>query len=114
MKQISFEDIGSVVATFAAGEGVKGGQVVKVTGNGAVGPCQDGEAFCGVALEPRKGCCGVQVKGFAAVSCTGTLALGRTGLTADGKGGVRTAGAEETGVAALVASAEDGCAVICL
>ena len=124
MKNFSFEDIGAVTATFATGEGVKGGQVVKVTGNGTVGPCEDGDAFCGVALEPRKGGCGVQVKGFAAVPATGTLALGWTGLVADGKGGVRAAkGASvdgqtstpaETGVPALVVSAESGSAVICL
>ncbi len=38
MSKISFEDIGSVVATFLADSGVKGGQVVKLTGNGQVGP----------------------------------------------------------------------------
>ena len=50
MSKISFEDIGSVVATFLADSGVKGGQVVKLTGNGQVGPCSAGDAFCGVAL----------------------------------------------------------------
>ena len=88
MSKISFEDIGAVTATFAAGEGVEGGQVVKVTGNGTVGPCAAGDAFCGVALEPRKGAAAVQVKGFVTVSCTGDLALGWTALAADGQGGV--------------------------
>lgn len=50
MSKISFEDIGSVVATFLADSGVKGGQVVKLTGSGRVGPCSAGDAFCGVAL----------------------------------------------------------------
>ena len=44
MSKLSFEGIGAVVATFSAGEGVKGGQPVKLTGNGAVGPCSAGEA----------------------------------------------------------------------
>ena len=47
MSRISFEGIGEVAATFACGEGVKAGQVVKLTGNGTVGPCGDGERFCG-------------------------------------------------------------------
>jgi len=47
MSRISFEGIGEVAATFACGEGVKAGQVVKLTGDGTVGPCGDGERFCG-------------------------------------------------------------------
>ena len=92
MSKISFEDIGSVVATFLADSGVKGGQVVKLTGNGQVGPCSAGDAFCGVALEPRAGMAAVQVKGFVPVKT-----------------------AESGGVAALVAEVrDDGRAVICL
>ena len=34
MSKISFEGIGEVAATFACGDGVTAGQVVKVTGNG--------------------------------------------------------------------------------
>lgn len=114
MKQVSFEDIGNVTATFAAGEGVRGGQVVKLTENGTVGPCQAGDAFCGVALEPRRGGCGVQVKGFVSVSCTGTLALSWASLSADGKGGVQAADSAAAGVSALVVCAEEGSAVLCL
>ncbi len=111
MSNCSFDGIGAVVATFAVDEGVTGGQVVKVTGNGQVGPCTDGDKFCGVALEPRAGLAGVQVKGFVTVSGTG-LALGAATLAADGKGGVKNAA---EGVSAIVVSAdEDGTAVICL
>ena len=111
MSKFSFEDIGAVTATFAAGEGVEGGQVVRMTANGTVGPCAEGDAFCGVALEPRKGAAAVQVKGFVTVSCTGSLTLGRTDLAADGKGGVKAASG---GVTALVVSVGDGSAVVCL
>ena len=107
MSKISFEDIGAVVATFAAEEGVGGGQVVKVTGEGTVGPCGDGMAF-----QPRKGMAAVQVKGFLTVSTTGTLTLGWVNLAADGKGGVKKV--SSGGVAALVVSASDTGAVICL
>lgn len=47
MSKVSFEDIGMVTATFAAREDMKPGQVVKITGNGEVGACTDGDAFCG-------------------------------------------------------------------
>ena len=64
MSKVSFEDIGMVTATFTAREDVKSGQVVKITGNGEVGACADGDAFCGLALSVRSGFAGVQVKGF--------------------------------------------------
>ncbi|MDY3906928.1 MAG: hypothetical protein SOZ47_09040 [Lawsonibacter sp.] len=112
MSKFSFEDIGAVTATFAADQGVEGGQVVKVTANSTVGACADGDDFCGVALEPRKGAAAVQVKGFVTVSCTGDLTLGWTALAADGKGGVKAAASG--GVTALVVSASGGSAVICL
>lgn len=113
MNKVSFEDIGAVTATFLQGEGVVAGQVVKVTKNGEVGPCGDGDAFCGVALAGRKGFCGVQVKGFLTVPITSPVTLGHVALAADGKGGVKTA---EGGVAALVVSVDEGgkSAVICL
>ena len=55
MSKISFEGIGEVAATFACGDGVTAGQVVKVTGNGAVGACSDGDRFCGMALSAQDG-----------------------------------------------------------
>ena len=112
MSKFSFEDIGAVTATFAADQGVEGGQVVKVTANSTVGACADGDDFCGVALEPRKGAAAVQVKGFVTVCCTSSLTLGWTALAADGKGGVKAAASG--GVTALVVSASGGSAVICL
>lgn len=124
---ISFGGIGAVVATFAVQEGVKGGQVVKLTGNGQAGPCGSGDLFCGVALEPRAGFGAVQVRGFAEVRTGEKLSPGWAELVADGSGGVRKARAAvqpaegqsgspaEQGVRVLVASAEsDSAAVLCL
>ena len=99
-----------------------------MTEDGTVGPCADGDAFCGVALEPRNGAAAVQVKGFTKVSRTGQLNLGWVELVADGQGGVKAAEAPSVtvesgavtlpspaGVRALVVStAEDGTAVLCL
>lgn len=112
MSKFSFEDIGAVVATFACGEDVTGGKVVKVTANGTVGLCSAKDKFCGVAMQPRKGGAAVQVKGFVTVSTTGTLTPGWASLEADGNGGVQAA--SEGGVNALVVSAEESSAVVCL
>ena len=112
MSKISFEDIGAVVATCQAEAAVQGGQVVKLIGNGTVAPCSEGDAFCGVAMEPRNGLTGVQFKGFVTVSCTGALNVGWATLAADGAGGVKRAG---SGVSAQVICVNpDGTAVICL
>ena len=43
--RVSFEGIGEVMATFYAGEGVKGGQVVKLGGDGEV-------IHCGAGVKP--------------------------------------------------------------
>ena len=90
MSRISFEGIGEVAATFACGEGVKAGQVVKLTGNGTVGPCGDGERFCGVALSAGEGFAAVQLGGLIRVAASGgALTEGWNRLLADGSGGVR-------------------------
>lgn len=91
MNKVSFEEIGAVAATFFAQKEVKAGQVVKMTGNGQVGPCSAGDKFCGVALSNENGCAGVQVKGFCPVAVTGSIDLGWNALAADGAGGVQTA-----------------------
>ena len=112
MSKISFDDIGNVMATFYADEGVEAGQMVKVTGNGTVGPCAVGDSICGVAGQVRCGAVAVQVGGFMQVNTTGEVDLGRVKLAADGKGGVQV---DEDGVQALVVQVEqDGKAVICL
>ena len=87
MSRISFEGIGEVAATFACGEGVKAGQVVKLTGDGAVGPCGDGERFCGVALSAGEGFAAVQLGGLIRVAASGgALSEGWNRLLADGSG----------------------------
>ena len=114
MSKVSFDDIGAVVATFAAKDGVKPGQVVKITANGEVGACSANDAFAGLALSTRESFAGVQVKGFLTVPTTGTVNLGRVSLAADGSGGVQAA--STGGVPVLVVSVDTaaGTAVICL
>lgn len=113
MSKISFEDIGSLIVTFDAQEGVQAGQVVKVTGNGTVGPCQQGDAFCGVAGSVKNGAAAVQVAGFVEVAATLPLQLGNVKLAANGTGGVKEA---QDGVSAIVVEVDEvgSKAVICL
>ena len=108
MGKVSFDDIGGVVATFAAQEGMsQEEQVVKLTANGEVGPCADGDAFCGVALSGADGFAGVQVKGFVEVKTTGEVALGWVKLAADGNGGVK---ADDSGREYLVVNYDSAAA----
>ena len=87
---VSFEEIGQVVATFEAANGVKEGQVCRLTANGKVGPCAKGGDFCGAAVASRGDCAAVAVRGFVTLNYTGTTAptVGYCALAADGKGGV--------------------------
>ena len=90
--KISFEGIGQWAATFACGDDVAEGQVVKVSDNGAVGTCAAGDAFCGVAaaVGSDKAACAVVMGGMVTVSYSGSEpALGWSGLSADGAGGVK-------------------------
>ena len=86
-RQVSYEEIGAVTATFIAQSGVEDGMAVKLAGDSTVGPCTAGERFCGVALAPVGGFAAVQVGGFARVKYSGTgVVPGWVSLTADGSG----------------------------
>ncbi len=101
---VSFHGIGQVCATFL-GAGVAEGQVVKMSGRGTVGPCGDGDSFCGVAVCVKDDACSVQVDGFVTVGYTGTVpTMGYTTLAANGSGGVKTA--STGGISCLVADAD--------
>ena len=88
----SFEGIGQWSATFACGSGVAEGKVVKISANGTVSACADGNAFAGVVdVVGRDGAaCAVILGGMVEVPYTGTTpVLGWSGLSADGTGGVK-------------------------
>ena len=101
MAKVSFEGIGEMMVTFLAEDGVKAG-TVKMTGDGKVTSCGDGEALCGVALEVGGGLALVQLRGFVRVNCSDTVAVGYTKLAANGSGGVKTSA---SGTAYLVVEA---------
>ena len=106
-RQVSYEEIGAVTATFIAQSGVEDGMAVKLAGDSTVCPCTAGERFCGVALAPVGGFAAVQVGGFARVKYSGTgVAPGWVSLTADGSGGVKQAGSGDGARDYLVVSAD--------
>ena len=91
--KFSYEGIGQWAATFACDQ-VNLGEMVKVSGNGEVSACADGDAFCGMVLTVgRDGkACAVALGGVVTVDYTGAApALGWTALAADGNGGVKSA-----------------------
>lgn len=93
---ITFDSIHETYVTFEAGQGLKNGQVCKVTGDGTVGVCSAGDEFCGVARHVRNGLAGVVLGGFCSVPYTGTTpTVGMTALCADGSGNVKAGGDKE-------------------
>lgn len=90
---ITFDSIHETFVTFNAEENLEAGAVCKVTDSGTVGPCENGEAFHGVARTVRCGLAGVVLSGFCQLPYTGaTPNLGRSALCADGSGGVKAGG----------------------
>ena len=103
--KLSYEGIGQWAATFACGDAAEG-EIVKISGNGAVSACTAGDDFCGMVLSVgRDGeACAVALGGIrpkmpmrldrpmyrATVPSQGAApALGWTALSADGSGGVQ-------------------------
>lgn len=100
---VCFEEIGHMSATFAASSG-EGGQVCKVSANGTVAPCSDGDVFVGVLEGIRKGFAAVQMHGFVTLPYTGTApTLGYNNLVANANGGVKVG---ENGRSCLVVSVD--------
>ena len=110
--KIAFTEIGAVVATCQAEEGVEAGKLVKISDSGTVAPCQAGDKFCGVAMQPRNGLVAVQFKGFVTVGYSQTISLGWNTVTSNSIGGITVS---DQGISVLVVSKnDDGTVDICL
>ena len=116
MKQVSFEEIGAVAATFLAGENAKKGQMVGLSAANTVDACAADSRFCGLALDVSPdGVASVQVAGFAQVPCTdGTVLPGWVALAADGAGGVKKASTGGGEYLVVSADVDAGTAVVLL
>ena len=110
--EFSYEGIGQVTATFAAGKDIEPGMAVAITANGTVGLGADGGKLCGVVLTAHNGMAAVQIGGMVEVAYTGTApTVGWSALALNGAGAVKTASG---GVSCLVAAVDTvgGTAVI--
>ena len=95
--KVSFGGYGESIATFEAADGVQAGAPVKITANGTVGPCAEGDRFCGVAVSVRDGIAAVQLSGYVVLPYSGAgLAVGyqKAVAGADGKIKADAAGGE--------------------
>ena len=91
-----FEGIGQWAATFAC-DGVKEGELVKISANGTVAACADGDAVCGMVVSAARDgvACAVALGGMVTAGYSGSSApaVGWSGLAADGSGGVKASSA---------------------
>ena len=88
---VSFNGIGDKLVTFLS-NGAEKGQVVKVSGEGAVAPCENDGVFDGVAVLADGGYAGVRLRGFVDVAYSEDSEAPKVGhntFVADGNGGVR-------------------------
>ena len=100
--KVSFEGIGESVVTFYNSKiaAVGAGAPVKMSGNGEVSACADGNRFFGAALACDADFAAVQTGGYAQLVYSGTApAVGFAKLASNGEGGVKIA---ETGGEFLV------------
>lgn len=85
--KFSYEGIGALCATFAADGDIEKNAPVKLTDNGTVAACADGDGFIGIASACRGGVATVQLKGFVRLPYTGSApSLGFQSLTASAAG----------------------------
>ena len=88
--------------TLIAADGLKKGDLVKISANSTAAPCASGNIPCGICINTDGKYACVQLGGYAKVKSSGTApALGNAVVTADGNGGVKTA---TTGMSVLVVS----------
>lgn len=85
----SYEQIGTVCATFACADDVKTGEVCRMHSNCCVCRVEEDGAFEGVVMSRRGDCATVAVQGFVTVPYTGTVPpVGYQSLIANELGGV--------------------------
>ncbi len=93
--KLSYEGIGQWSATFASAN-VTEGELVKLSENGTVATCTDGDDFCAMVLSVGRGgdACSAALGGMVTAGFTGTApAVGWSALASDGAGGCKTAAA---------------------
>ena len=80
-------------ATFEADSSLTtAGVPVKISGDGTVTACADGEAFCGICTHLRDGFATVQLSGYVTMPATEKITTGYTNLATGADGTVSTSG----------------------
>ncbi|MBR5272482.1 MAG: hypothetical protein IKU25_03695 [Clostridia bacterium] len=86
---VSFSGFNEKSITFEANDSVKIGAPVKVSANGTVSACGQGDVFCGVATDVRGGYATVQTSGYVKIKYSADApTLGYTTLVAGSDGSV--------------------------
>lgn len=84
---VSFGGFNSNALTFKAPETIESGCAVKISESNTVVPCEDGDVFCGFALDGENGYASVQLCGAVTSNYSGTAPkTGYEMLVSDGKG----------------------------
>lgn len=109
---VSFNGYDEKVITFACDDTVEMGSLVKLSGNGTVTACSDGDVFIGVVCSVRGGYCGVQTGGYTQVPVSGSVSVGFQKLSAAGAG--KAKGNAAAGREFFVLDVTDGSAGILL
>ncbi len=87
---ISYNGFNENTMTFEAEESLKSAGVpVKITENGKVAPCGEGDKICGVAVNVREGYASVQLCGFVELPCEGEIPTGFQTVSAGKDGSVK-------------------------
>ena len=108
---VSLNGFRESTVTFETKETLAAGTPVKLTANGMVGPCADGDEFCGVAANERCGFAAVQLGGYVLLPYDGTApAVGYQNFRAAAGGKIKTA---ESGGRSLLVTDVDETAKTC-
>lgn len=89
--KVAFNGYDEKIITFSCDATVGKGTLVKLSQNGEITACLDGDDFIGVAVNVRGGFAGVQTGGYACVPVSGSVAVGFQKLSAAGATAAKTA-----------------------
>ncbi|MBQ2842057.1 MAG: hypothetical protein IJE72_03380 [Clostridia bacterium] len=93
---VSFNGFNENTATFKANEEIKGGTPVRMSESDTVTACENGDKFCGIAVECSGGYASVQLSGTVTAEYSGTAPeVGYTSLVSDGNGVTSSDGGRE-------------------
>lgn len=84
---VSFSGFNENTATFKSNEEIIGGAPVRMSESNTVAPCEDGDKFCGFAIDCSGGYASVQLSGTVTALYSGTAPeVGYANLVSDGTG----------------------------